>query len=227
MYRIIDLLNRNYDEFENIDFKLEHSIEDLLHGRIEQYLNECCFYYSSGADATPIIECLNHVNKFIYCDIQESSNIYDSLFKLKSRVRENGCTELLYCTLTPRWFGLNEKRYNGHYGLRYQFEIKDFKAEFSLWKKENKYFIIIYIDFDNNVIWQNVFMKNKARPKMICNCAYEGGVDFEMEPLTKEMTPDFWLGYGNQYEEFELFTTVSYHGDYGGGTVDLYKRKTL
>ena len=227
MSRIKDYLIADENKLHYIEKGRDRIIEDLLHSDMKELLTDCSFYYSSGSDATPILGCLEIVNKFVYCDIQESSNFSESLYKLKTRLRENNCIEQCYCSLEANWFRLNEKNYKGHYGLRAEFNIKDLKAEFSLWKNENKYFILIYIDFDNNVIWQNIFLKFQIRPKMICNYKYEGGVDFEFSPLSDEMKPDYWLGYGQNVGGYELYKNVNYLGAYGniGDKTELYKRK--
>lgn len=227
MYRIKDYLNYKKDDFIFLNKRRERIIEDFLHSNISDYLEESCFYYSSGSDATPIIGCLDITNKFIYCDIQESSNFNDSLYKLKSRIREHNNIEICYSTIEPEWFGLYNDSYKGNYNFRYEYEIKNFKAEFSLWKSENKYFILIYIDFDNNVIWKNIYLKYKIAPKIICNWAYEGGVDFKSNPLSGNMMPEYWLGYGNHVEGFELEKEITYFGDYGGGFVELYKNRNI
>jgi hypothetical protein len=227
MSRIKDYLSTEEREFRHIEKRPDIILEDVLHSNIKEFLTDCCFYYSAGSDATPIVECLDIVNKFIYCDIQEYSNFNESLYKLKGRLKENNCIEQCYCTLEPEWFRLNERTYKGHYGLRSYFNIHDLKAEFSLWKKDNKYFILIYIDFDNNVIWQNIFLKYQIAPKMICNYCYEGGVDFEFAPISEEMKPEYWLGYGQHIDGYELYKKVNYSSNYGdpGQKIDLYKRQ--
>lgn len=226
MNRINDWLR--IDEYEILHFEIrsEVFIEDLIHSNFKDFFIDCCFYYSSGNDATPIVGCLDITNKFIYCDIHEELNYNDSIYKLKNRLRENNCIEISYCTMGPNWFGLNKLSYKGNYGLEYNYEIKDFKAEFSLWKCDVKYFILIYIGFDNNVIWHNIFLKHKIKPKMICNYNYLSGVDFIYQPLNEEMKPDYWLGYGQHVDGFIKYKQLEYLSNYAnpGEKIDLYKR---
>ena len=119
MFRVKDYLNNGneYDHFFTV--RRKRILVDLFHSNIKDFIKDSCFYYSSSADATPIIGCLEITNRFIYCDIQESSNFNDSLHKLKSRLKEHHNSEICYCTLEPEWFGLNKEIYRGHYRLKY------------------------------------------------------------------------------------------------------------
>lgn len=223
MTRFLNLQTNACIALNSNSIGIERCLKDVLYSDVSCYLKDCCFYYSSGFDATPIIECLDLVNKFIYCDIHEGLNFIDSLYKLKTKLRENDSTELFYCTLAPEWFGLYEKAYLGYYEFSRSYDIKTFHSEFSLWRKGNQYFVLIYIDFDNNAIWKNVFLKYYKRPKMICDCNFEGGIDFEYKPLDEEMSPEFWLGYGQHHKGYEHYKEVKYHG--GDGQIfTLYKR---
>ncbi len=226
MHRIKDYLRADEYEIRHFENRRERLIEDLLHSNFQELFIDCCFYYSAGTDATPIVGCLDITNKFVYCDIHEELNYSDSIYKLKKRLRENNCIEQCYCTMEPKWFELDQAKYKGNYGLEYNYEIKNFKAEFSLWKSEGKYFTLIYIDFDNNVIWQNIFIKHKIKPKMICNYNFLGGVDFEYQPLSEEMIPDYWLGYGQHVDGFIEYKQIEYLSGYAdpGQKIELYKR---
>jgi len=225
--RLIHLLEDHYSDYNRLGKRKGHFIEDILHSDFKDYFANSCFYYSSGSDATPIVGCKKFANIFVYCDIQEFSNFSDAIYLLKKKLRDNKSEEILYCTVPAEWFGLNEQSYMGHYGLDTRYYTKDLKAEFSLWKNENRFFVLIYFAFDNNVIWQNTYLKYKLRPKIICNCNYEGGVDFKVAPLSEDMKPYYWVGYGQHVEGFEPIGKLKYFGEYGGEYFELYANMNL
>ena len=66
MYRIKDILGADKYEIRHLEKHTDGLIEDLTHSNFKDYFIDCCFYYSSGNDATPIVGCLDITNKFIY-----------------------------------------------------------------------------------------------------------------------------------------------------------------
>ena len=202
-------------------------IRDLKHYNIKKFLKDSCFYYSAGADPSPIISCLDITNQFIYCDINVNRFGRNQLLTLKSRLQEHGFTQACYCCLSPDWFELYEKSYNGYYGLTNAYPTDLFKAELSFWTKEQNFFILIYINFDNNALWHSIFVKNKIPPKIICNHSYEGGVDYNKAQFENNMWPEFWLGHNANLNVYKFQSDIPYVvGDVVSPNpkIDLYKR---
>jgi hypothetical protein len=202
-------------------------IKNLIHSNIRVFLKDSCFYYSAGADHSPIVSCLDLTKHFIYCDKHGKKNNNEKLFTLKSRLQEHSYTELGYCSLPAQWFNLYDEKYYGSYGLRCPYPTNLLKADFSLWKSKQSYFVLIYINFDNNAIWHNIFVKNKIAPKLICNYCHEDGVDFNKAKFDNDMLPDFWLGHTHGLKDFIFQSRIPYLGM--GRTerekIDLYQRK--
>ncbi len=64
-YTIQDyLIESNRIESERIAKTI---IRELQHYNFKEFLKDSCFYYSAGADPSPIISCLDITNQFIYC----------------------------------------------------------------------------------------------------------------------------------------------------------------
>lgn len=189
-------------------------IKELIPADFRAFLKSSCFYYSAGADPSPIVGCLNLTQHFIYCDIQECRrNKSELLYTLKSRLQEHHFTELYYCSLYPEWFKLYEEKYFGGYRLRYSYPIDEFKSEISIWKTNESYFVLIYIIFDNNDIWHHIFLEIKTAPKIICNYKFEGGFDYEKAEFKNAMLPEYWLGYTPAVEEFVFESSIPYYGE--------------
>ncbi len=204
-------------------------IRDLKRYNIKNFLKDSCFYYSAGADPSPIISCLDITNQFIYCDIRVNSEFglkRNQLLTLKSILQEQGFTQACYCLLSPDWFKLDEESYNGGFGLTTPYPTDLFKAEFSFWTKEQNFFVLIYINFDNNALWHSVFVKNKIPPKIICNFAHEDGVDYNKAQFENNMWPEFWLGHHVYSNVYKFKSHIPYFGNLGSQNerINLYKR---
>ena len=59
MFRVKDYLNNGneYDHFFTV--RRKRILVDLFHSNIKDFIKDSCFYYSSSADATPIIGCFD------------------------------------------------------------------------------------------------------------------------------------------------------------------------
>jgi len=230
LYDIIKDYLINSDKIRSERIKLDRIamtiIRELKHSNIKDFLKDSCFYYSAGADPSPIISCLDITNQFIYCDIKVNRFERNQLLTLKSRLQEHGFTQACYYCLSPDWFKLDEESYNGGFGLTDPFPTDLFKAEFSFWTKEQNFFVLIYINFDNNALWHSVFVKNKIPPKIICNFKHEEGVDYNKAQFENNMWPEFWLGHNPNLHVYKFQSHIPYFGDLGSQNqiIELYKR---
>ncbi len=189
-------------------------IKGLIPANFRAFLKSSCFYYSAGADPSPIVGCLDLTQHFIYCDIHDCrKNKSELLYRSKSRLQEHHFTELYYCSLYQEWFKLYEENYFGGHRWRYVYPIDEFKSEISMWKTNESYFVLIYIIFDNNTIWHHIILENKTAPNIICYYQYEGGVDYKKAQFEKDMLPEYWLGYTPCVGKFELASTIPCFGD--------------
>jgi hypothetical protein len=189
-------------------------IKGLIPTNFRAFLKSSCFYYSAGADPSPIVGCLDLTQHFIYCDIHDCrKNKSELLNRSKSRLQEQHFTELYYCSLYQEWFKLYEENYFGGHRWRYVYHIDEFKSEKSMWKTNESYFVLIYIIFDNNTIWHHIILENKTAPNIICYYQYEGGVDYKKAQFEKDMLPEYWLGYTPCVGKFELASTIPCFGE--------------
>jgi hypothetical protein len=189
-------------------------IKGMIPANFRAFLKSSCFYYSAGANPSPIVGCLDLTQYFIYCDIHDCrKNKSELLYRSKSRLQEHHFTELYYCSLYQEWFKLYEEKYFGGHRWRYCYPIDEFKSEISIWKTNESYFVLIYIIFDNNAIWHHIILENKTAPKIICYYQYEGGVDYNKAQFEKDMLPEYWLGYTPCVGKFELASTIPCFGE--------------
>jgi len=221
--RILERL-QYYKKFNENYFDIERITHEMLHVNLQELLTDSCFYYSAGADITPIVECKSHISKYIYCDIAVCSNAHEIIFKLKQRLREKKFIEIQKLNIDARWLGLKDKTYRGEYGLKRQYKAADLLGDFSIWEFRENYFCLLYIVWDNTATWINLFDKHNIKPRAICNYRYECGVDFDYFELREEMKPEIWIGHCHR-QDYELIKKIDYYGDYFDFKVDYYEQK--
>ena len=233
------LLERAKDQIN--DGELKYFTKDMLSIRVEDVLNDSCFYLSAGADITPIVAFKDIIYSFILCDLDLSNSIegIDNKFngilvKVKDRLIQQGFLEIQKFNLGKDFLGIEDRPYS------YQNVSKMINCEISFWSRENKIYSVMYINDDNTYIYKELFIKNYIIPKAICEYKPEGGgfyantEFFKARTLTVEqknnVMPDFYLGHkfldsiGNA-DQYELITdNVKYFGDYGGEGLYLFKK---
>ena len=232
-------LERAKDQIK--DGELKYFTKDMLSIRVEDVLNDSCFYLSAGADITPIVAFKDIIYSYILCDLHLYNSIegIDNKFngilvKVKDRLIQQGFLEIQKFNLGKDFLGIEDRPYS------YQNVSKMINCEISFWSRENKIYSVMYINEDNTYIYKELFIKNNIIPKAICEYKPEGGgfyanIDFvnpgkwTLEEKNNIM-PDFYLGHkfldsiGNA-DQYELITdTVKYFGDYGGEGLYLFKK---
>jgi hypothetical protein len=232
-YLWLDELN---DRFFRDD--LRHLTERILHLDIEQILNESCFYLSSGADITPIIAFQDKIRSFIYCDLycydgypNIDNRLMAILIKLKNRLNQQEFREVQMIKIDKRFLKIEDIRYSDGS------VSKMAGAELSIWEKDNKFYSLIYINWDNSEAYKSLYVNNKLMPKAICEILPEGGSIGKHSIIKipyKYRMPEYSIGHNysiGNCNDYELISDkIEYFGDYGpefGSNYgkNLYKKK--
>lgn len=225
--------------------RLDHFTFDMLHVRVDDILNDSCFYLSAGADITPIVAFKDTIYSFILCDedlvdsIKGIHNRFNGiLVKLKDRLNQSGFKEIQKFNLDKHFLGIRDRRFLGGYNSKMK------NCEISFWSRENKLYSIMYVNHDNSYTYQDLYINRGIVPKAICEILPEGGSFCSNEETSnpntftvqqkKNVLPEYVLGHlysiGDVEQYEKLSEKVEYFGDYGPeyGTdtaMQIYRRK--
>ena len=223
------------------DDDLQAFTDKISSVHIKEILEDSCYYLSAGADITPIIAFKDIIFSYILSD----TNLYNSisgidnkfngiLVKLKDRLIQQGFTEIQKFNLDKRFLDFRDI----HYDMGYTYKLEN--CEISFWRYGDSIYSILYINFDNTLTYQNLYIKNRIVPKAICEISPEGGsidlseqyrssIFFQTEK--KLILPEFALGHlysiGHREEYEKIKDNVEYFGDYGYGRdgLEMFRRK--
>ena len=223
------------------DYDLQAFTDKISSVHIKEILEDSCYYLSAGADITPIIAFKDIIFSYILSD----TNLYNSisgidnkfngiLVKLKDRLIQQGFTEIQKFNLDKRFLDFRDI----HYDMGYTYKLEN--CEISFWRYGESIYSVLYINFDNTLTYQNLYIKNGVVPKAICEISPEGGsidlseqyrssIFFQTEK--KLILPEFALGHlysiGHREEYEKIKDNVEYFGDYGYGRdgLEMFRRK--
>ena len=209
------------------DDNLQYFTENILSVKIKEILEDSCYYLSAGADITPIIAFKDIIFSYILSDKNPNSitgidnNFNGVLVKLKDRLIKQGFTEIQKFNLDKRFLDFRDIRYE--IGDTYKLE----NCEISFWRYGDSIYSILYINFDNTLTYQNLYIKNRIVPKAICEISPDdGSIDLSEQyrssnfnPKEKKLIlPEFALGHlysiGHREEYEKIKDNVEYFGDY-------------
>jgi len=212
------------------DDDLQYFTKNILRVDIKEILEDSCYYLSAGADITPIIA----FKDFIFSYILSDTYFNGVLVKLKDRLIQQGFTEIQKFNLDKRFLDFSDDDYE--MGDTYKLE----NCEISFWKYGESIYSVLYINFDNTLTYQNLYIKNRIVPKAICEISPDGGSIYSFEenrfrsfsPKDKKLIlPEFALGHlysiGHREEFEKIKDNVEYFGDYGYGRdgLEMFRRK--
>lgn len=214
------------DEFYGMDssrLDLKHITMDMLHVKIEDILNESCFYYCSGSDITPIIAFEEFIYSYIYCDNCEYQDFDIALSSLKEKLRDKEFNEIQKINIDSNFLnlrGLKNDSIPSH--IRLVSPIP--KGEFSIWKKGSHLYSLIYLCWDDICVLHDLYIKNEIYPIAICNSNPESGNIYPENIRLKESNwPKYIIGHCNKISEtFIEIGKVEYYGNYSANST-LYK----
>ena len=237
MPRWLEKASRYLSEYDD----LQAFTNKISSVHIKEILEDSCYYLSAGADITPIIAFKDIIFSYILSD----TNLYNSisgidnkfngiLVKLKDRLIKQGFTEIQKFNLDKRFLGFRDIHYE--MGDTYKLE----NCEISFWRYGDAIYSVLYINFDNTLTYQNLYIKNRIVPKAICEILPEGGsIDLSEQYRSsifyqtekKLILPEFALGHldtigdREQYEKFK--DNIEYFGDYDWGRngLEMFRRK--
>ena len=213
------------------DDDLQYFTKNILRVDIKEILEDSCYYLSAGADITPIIA----FKDFIFSYILSDTYFNGVLVKLKDRLIKQGFTEIQKFNLDKRFLDFRDIRYE--IGDTYKLE----NCEISFWRYGDSIYSILYINFDNTLTYQNLYIKNRIVPKAICDILPDGGSitswkenggQSNLSPMEKKLIlPEFALGHldtiGDREQYEKIKDNVEYFGDYDWGRngLKMFKRK--
>jgi len=223
------------------DDNLQYFTENILSVKIKEILEDSCYYLSAGADITPIIAFKDIIFSYILSDKNPNSitgidnNFNGVLVKLKDRLIKQGFTEIQKFNLDKRFLDFRDIRYE--IGDTYKLE----NCEISFWRYGDSIYSILYINFDNTLTYQNLYIKNRIVPKAICEILPDGGSitswkenggQSNLSPMEKKLIlPEFALGHldtiGDREQYEKIKDNVEYFGDYDWerNGLKMFKRK--
>ncbi len=223
------MFNRIINEYNFFKESLGRLTEIFLRIEIKDLLAESCFYYSCGADISPIIALKDEIHSFIYSDAHTNwgqKNHEEKIYKLKTKLRNNNFTEIQSFKIDLDWLGLKNKTYIEP-SLDYHIKPEDFLGEFSLWKNDSKLYFLTYISWDNTATWNNLYVKLKITPIAICNYLKETGIPYnEEDGLFKGCgKPKYIMGH-NYSDDYCLKKEIDYYGHWSESkTMDFFELK--
>ena len=224
------------------DDDLQAFTDKISSVHIKEILEDSCYYLSAGADITPIIAFKDIIFSYILSD----TNLYNSisgidnkfngiLVKLKDRLIRQGFTEIQKFNLDKKFLDFRDI----HYEMGDTFKLEN--CEISFWRYGESIYSVLYINFDNTLTYQNLYIKNRIVPKAICEILPDGGSitswkenggQSNLSPMEKKLIlPEFALGHlysiGHREEYEKIKDNVEYFGDYGYGRdgLEMYRRK--
>lgn len=225
---MLDIIRIDYHYFKK---NLERLTEILLRIKIKDLLDKSCFYYSCGADISPIIALKEEIFSFIYSDAHTGWGNPDhdeKMYKLKTELRKNNFKEIQSFYFDLAWLELENKTYIGGTISDHQMTAADFLGEFSIWECNDKLYFITYISWDNTATWNNLYLKFKITPIAICNYKFETGIPYkegERGLFNCCGKPKYIIGH-NYSDLYYLTQKIDYFGHWDDGkTVDFFELK--
>ena len=224
------MLDRIINDYNYKIKSLYRLTEMLLRIEIKDLLTESCFYYSCGADISPIIALKDEIHSFIYSDAHTNwgePNYDEKIYKLKTELRKNNFKEIQTFKIDLDWLEIENKTFVDGTVSDYQIKPEDFLGEFSLWKNGSKLYFLTYISWDNTATWNNLYVKFKITPTAICNYLKETGIPYnEDDGLFKGCgKPKYIIGH-NYSDDFYLKQKIYYYGHWSDSkTIDLFELK--
>ncbi len=237
----------NYRQYNWIDDHYEQLInsnlltisELLLRTPIKEILYGSCFYLSAGADITPIVALQDKVQTFIFCDeYGDYPNSKDSINEfwliIEDKLQKQDFNIIQTKAIDKSFLKIRDFRfYDGR-----SYELK--KAFVGLWEKGKKLYCLLYLNWDNSMAFQRLYVENRIVPKAICELLPDGGSLGKYSWIKipyKFRMPEYLIGHKysiGKPEEYELITDdIKYFGDFGAtygnagssNGINLYKRK--
>jgi hypothetical protein len=222
-------------------YDLQAFTDKISSVKIKEILEDSCYYLSAGADITPIIAFKDTIFSYILSDKNPNSingidnNFNGALVKLKDRLIKQGFTEIQKFNLDKRFLDFRDIHYE--IGDTYKLE----NCEISFWRYGESVYSILYINFDNTLTYQNLYIKNGVVPKAICEILPDGGSitswkenggQSNLSPMEKKLIlPEFALGHldtiGDREQYEKIKDNVEYFGDYDWerNGLKMFKRK--
>lgn len=211
----------------------------FFHTRIEDILNGSCFYLSAGADITPIIALQDKIQTFVFCDEYGSYpdsdySIEELWLKIDNKLQKENFNKIKTLDIDKKFLRIRDF----HYSIRESDKLE--KASLSLWEKKNILYCLIYLNWDNSMAFNRLYVENRIIPKAICELLPDGGTLGEHSRIKipyKFRMPEYSIGHKyslSKPEEYDLITdTIKYFGDYpttygnagSSNGINLYKRK--
>jgi len=229
------MLDRIINDYNDYNYKIKsfyRLTEMLLRIEIKDLLTESCFYYSCGADISPIIALKDEIHSFIYSDAHTNwgePNYDEKIYKLKTELRKNNFKEIQTFKIYLDWLEIENKTFIDGTVSDYQIKPEDFLGEFSLWENGSKLYFLTYISWDNTATWNNLYVKFKITPTAICNYLKETGIPYnEDDGLFKGCgKPKYIIGH-NYSDDFYLKQKIDYYGHWSDSkTIDLFELKKI
>ena len=188
-----------------------------------ELLGNSLYYYCCGCDPTPIIAFDSQYPLYVYVDIVQYGNgdFTKETKKLYKRLKEFGFQEK-YKEHNGKYFASADNDINKN---NIQLIIE--QSELSQWiTKHGSSFYLLYIQGDAVTVFWKMYHEsrnnNYIQPKCICNFRYEF-MDGTKNLNHIEKRARYIMGYAHG-EKYKKVGEYKYYGDFGEGTVPLYKR---
>jgi hypothetical protein len=225
---------------EQIINKKNATISDIFfHNQVEDILSGSCFYLSAGADISPIIALQDKIRTFIFCDEycrypNSEYSIKEIWSKIDDKLLKQNFNKLKTINIDKK--SLNIKDFHFDNGTIDKLE----NVSMTLWEKNKMIYCLIYLNWDNSMAFNRLYVKNKIIPKALCELLPDGGTLGAHSMIKipyKFRMPEYSIGHKyslGKPEEYELINdTIKYFGDYGDtygnagsiNGINMYKRK--
>ena len=215
---------------QNDLYDLRHIAMEMLHFKIENILEESCFYYCSGSDITPIIAFEGYVHSFIYSDNCVFQNYDEGLSNLKAKLRKNEYKEIQKINIDLEYSSIHKSEL----ALIKLTEYKQIQnpiptGELSIWRKENNLFTLLYLCWDDICVWKNLFERKKIYPTVICAWQPENN-NMSDNVWNESNLPQYLVGHSIHIGKdlYKEIGKIEYTGDYSVGEsqcIPLYEKR--
>lgn len=209
---------------------LRHIAMEMLHCKIENILEESCFYYCSGSDITPIIAFEGFVHSFIYSDNCIFQNYDEGLSSLKAKLRINEYMEIQKTNIDLEFLNIHKS----DLALIKLTENKRIMkpiphGELSIWRKENDIFSLLYLCWDDICVWKNLFERKRIYPTVICAWQPENN-NMSDNVWNESNLPQYLLGHSIHIRTdlYKEIGNVEYVGENSVGasvSIPLYEKR--
>jgi hypothetical protein len=213
---------------------LRHIGIDMLHCKIEHILNQSCFYYCSGSDITPIVAFEGYVHSFIYSDNCVYQNYDKALFQLKDKLQKKEFEEIQKVNIDLDFFRLHKSDLAKIILPKGRHIYKPIPSgEFSIWKKGNSYFSLLYLCWDDICVWRNLYEREQIYPIAICRWQPENSNMYNEDNFivwNENNLPQYIIGHAYNLEtnHYDELGKVEYFGGYSVDktrSIPLYEKR--